>query len=108
MCMCKKERKYVSDKRILAYNPFEYLDENLFDFMDGYTFLDYLKINRAICTSFSTSVNRPSNSLYSYGVSGPVTMDTGATNIDIDLRMSLQQLSSGMWGHYIVNGDKYD
>ena len=40
------ERKFVSDKRILAYNPFERLDEDLFEFMDGYTFLDFLKLNR--------------------------------------------------------------
>ena len=44
------ERRYVSDKRILAYNPFERLDEDLFEFMDGYTFLDFLKLSLLLST----------------------------------------------------------
>ena len=104
------ERRYVSDKRILAYNPFERLDEDLFEFMDGYTFLDFLKINRACCTSFTTSINRPTETLYSYNSYEPYAIiSRGYIDVDMDLTISLRKPVMEKWGHYDMSvSDKYD
>ena len=83
------ERKYVSDKRILAYNPFERLDEDLFEFMDGYTFLDFLKINRAICTEATYSIERDIKPYY--GMSSPTTVHVvqGPQHMIMDLKIDM-------------------
>lgn len=95
------ERKYISDKRILTYNPFEYLDENLFDFMDGYTFLDFLKINRACCTSFTTSINPPTETLYSCNSHEPYAIiNRGYVDVEIALTISLRKS--------LITGDIHD
>ena len=102
------ERKFVSDKRVLAYNPFERLDEDLFEFMDGYTFLDFLKINRAYCTSFTTSISRPTEALYNYDSYEPCAIiGRGYVDVDMDLTISLHKPTIEKWGHYNMN-DKYD
>ena len=86
------ERKYVSDKRILAYNPFERLDEDLFEFMDGYTFLDFLKLNRGYVESFTTTVHRPIDTYYSHQYVSPVAMSPrGYIDIDMELKISVRK-----------------
>lgn len=83
------ERKYVSDKRILAYNPFERLDEDLFEFMDGYTFLDFLKINRAICTEATYSIERDIKPYYGMSSPTPVHVVQGPQHIIMDLKIDM-------------------
>ena len=83
------ERKYVSDKRILAYNPFERLDEDLFEFMDGYTFLDFLKINRAICTEATYSIERDINPYYGMSSPTPVHVVQGPQHMIMDLKIDM-------------------
>ena len=86
------ERRYVSDKRILAYNPFERLDEDLFEFMDGYTFLDFLKLNRGYVESFTTTVHRPIDTYYSYQYVSPVaTSPRGYIDVDMELKISVRK-----------------
>ena len=89
------ERKYISDKRILAYNPFSYLDESLFDFMDGYTFLDFLKINKGYCESFTIDINRPTKELYGFGSYGPCAIiDCGYEYMNMNLKMSIRRATN--------------
>lgn len=83
------ERKYVSDKRILAYNPFERLDEDLFEFMDGYTFLDFLKINRAICTEATYSIERDIKPYYGMSSPTPVHVVQGPQHMIMDLKIDM-------------------
>lgn len=83
------ERKYVSDKRILAYNPFERLDEDLFEFMDGYTFLDFLKINRAICTEATYSIERDSTPYYNMLSRTPIHVVQGPQHMIMDLKIDM-------------------
>ena len=83
------ERKYVSDKRILAYNPFERLDEDLFEFMDGYTFLDFLKINRAICTEATYSIERDIKPYYGMSSPTPVHVVQGPRHMIMDLKIDM-------------------
>lgn len=83
------ERKYVSDKRILAYNPFERLDEDLFEFMDGYTFLDFLKINRAICTEATYSIERDIEPYYDMLSSTPIHVVQGPQHMTMDLKIDM-------------------
>ena len=83
------ERKYVSDKRILAYNPFERLDEDLFEFMDGYTFLDFLKINRAICTEATYSIERDIKPYYGMSSPTPVRVMQGPQHMIMDLKIDM-------------------
>lgn len=83
------ERKYVSDKRILAYNPFERLDEDLFEFMDGYTFLDFLKINRAICTEATYSIERDIKPYYGLSSPTPVHVVQGPQHMIMDLKIDM-------------------
>lgn len=83
------ERKYVSDKRILAYNPFERLDESLFEFMDGYTFLDFLKINRAICTEATYSIERDIEPYYDMLSLTPIHVVQGPQHIIMDLKIDM-------------------
>lgn len=83
------ERKYVSDKRILAYNPFERLDEDLFEFMDGYTFLDFLKINRAICTEATYSIERDIKPYYGMSYPTPVHVVQGPQHMIMDLKIDM-------------------
>ena len=83
------ERKYVSDKRILAYNPFERLDEDLFEFMDGYTFLDFLKINRAICTEATYSIERDIKPYYGMSSPTPVHVMQGPQHMIMDLKIDM-------------------
>ena len=82
-------RKYVSDKRILAYNPFERLDEDLFEFMDGYTFLDFLKINRAICTEATYSIERDIKPYYGMSSPTPVHVVQGPQHMIMDLKIDM-------------------
>ena len=79
----------MSDKRILAYNPFERLDEDLFEFMDGYTFLDFLKINRAICTEVTYSIERDIEPYYNMLSSTPVHVVQGAQHMIMDLKIDM-------------------
>lgn len=83
------ERKYVSDKRILSYNPFERLDEDLFEFMDGYTFLDFLKINRAICTEATYSIERDIKPYYGMSSPTPVHVVQGPQHMIMDLKIDM-------------------
>ena len=83
------EREYVSDKRILAYNPFERLDEDLFEFMDGYTFLDFLKINRAICTEATYSIERDIKPYYGMSSPTPVHFVQGPRHMIMDLKIDM-------------------
>lgn len=83
------ERKYVSDKRILAYNPFERLDEDLFEFMDGYTFLDFLKINRAICTEATYSIERDIEPYYDMLSPTPIHVMQGPQHMTMDLKIDM-------------------
>lgn len=83
------ERKYVSDKRILAYNPFERLDEDLFEFMDGYTFLDFLKINRAICTEATYSIERDIKPYYDMLSPTPIHVVQGPQHMTMDLKIDM-------------------
>ena len=83
------ERKYVSDKRILAYNPFERLDEDLFELMDGYTFLDFLKINRAICTEATYSIERDIKPYYGMSSPTPVHVVQGPEHMIMDLKIDM-------------------
>lgn len=83
------ERRYVSDKRILAYNPFERLDEDLFEFMDGYTFLDFLKINRAICTEATYSIERDIKPYYGMSSPTPVHVVQGPQHMIMDLKIDM-------------------
>lgn len=83
------ERKYVSDKRILAYNPFERLDEDLFEFMDGYTFLDFLKINRAICTEATYSIERDIEPYYDMLSPTPIHVVQEPQHIIMDLKIDM-------------------
>ena len=83
------ERKYVSDKRILAYNPFERLDEDLFEFMDGYTFLDFLKINRAICTEAIYSIERDIEPYYDMLSPTPIHVVQGPQHMTMDLKIDM-------------------
>ena len=83
------ERKYVSDKRILAYNPFERLDEDLFEFMDGYTFLDFLKINRAICTEATYSIERDIEPYYDMLSPTPIHVAQGPQHMTMDLKIDM-------------------
>ena len=83
------ERKYVSDKRILAYNPFERLDEDLFEFMDGYTFLDFLKINRAICTEATYSIERDIEPYYDMLSPTPIHVVQGPQHTTMDLKIDM-------------------
>ena len=79
----------MSDKRILAYNPFERLDEDLFEFMDGYTFLDFLKINRAICTEATYSIERDIKPYYGMSSPTPVHVVQGPQHIIMDLKIDM-------------------
>lgn len=79
----------MSDKRILAYNPFERLDEDLFEFMDGYTFLDFLKINRAICTEATYSIERDIKSYYGMSSPTPVHVVQGPQHMTMDLKIDM-------------------
>lgn len=79
----------MSDKRILAYNPFERLDEDLFEFMDGYTFLDFLKINRAICTEATYSIERDIKPYYGMSSPTPVHVVQGPQHMIMDLKIDM-------------------
>ena len=79
----------MSDKRILAYNPFERLDEDLFEFMDGYTFLDFLKINRAICTEATYSIERDIKPYYGMSSPTPVHVMQGPQHMIMDLKIDM-------------------
>ena len=79
----------MSDKRILAYNPFERLDEDLFEFMDGYTFLDFLKINRAICTEVTYSIERDIEPYYDMPSPTPVHVVQGPQHMIMDLKIDM-------------------
>lgn len=79
----------MSDKRILAYNPFERLDEDLFEFMDGYTFLDFLKINRAICTEATYSIERDIKPYYGLSSPTPVHVVQGPQHMIMDLKIDM-------------------
>ena len=79
----------MSDKRILAYNPFERLDEDLFEFMDGYTFLDFLKINRAICTEATYSIERDIKPYYGMSSPTPVHVVQGPRHMIMDLKIDM-------------------
>lgn len=79
----------MSDKRILAYNPFERLDEDLFEFMDGYTFLDFLKINRAICTEATYSIERDIKPYYGMSSPTPVHIVQGPQHMIMDLKIDM-------------------
>ena len=83
------ERKFVSDKRVLAYNPFKSIDDNWFDVMDGYTFLDFLKINRAICTEATYSIER--NIEPCYDISSPTSVHVvqGPRHMIMDLKIDM-------------------
>lgn len=83
------ERKFVSDKRILAYNPFERLDEDLFEFMGGYTFLDFLKINRAICTEVTYSIERDIEPYYDMLSPTPIHVVQGPQHMIMDLKIDM-------------------
>lgn len=79
----------MSDKRILAYNPFERLDEYLFEFMDGYTFLDFLKINRAICTEATYSIERDIEPYYDMLSPTPIHVVQEPQHIIMDLKIDM-------------------
>lgn len=83
------ERKFVSDKRVLAYNPFKWIDDNWFDVMDGYTFLDFLKINRAICTEATYSIERDIKPYYNMSSSTPVRVTQGPQHMIMDLKIDM-------------------
>lgn len=90
------ERKYIADKRILAYNPFERIDEDLFEFMDGYTFLDFLKLNRGFVESFTTTMHRPIDTYYSSQYISPVVMSPrGYIDVDMELKISVRKSLGG-------------
>lgn len=83
------ERKFVSDKRILAYNPFKWIDDNWFDVMNGYTFLDFLKINRAICAEATYSIERDIKPYYSMSSPTPVHVVQGPPHMIMNLQIDM-------------------
>ena len=83
------ERKFVSDKRILAYNPFEWIDETWFEVMDGYTFLDFLKINQAQCYDATWSMERNIRPMYSMLSATPVNVVQGPPHMYMDLKIDM-------------------
>ena len=83
------ERKFVSDKRILAYNPFEWIDNNWFDVMNGYTFLDFLKINRAICAEATYSIERNIKPYYDMSSPTPVHVVQEPQHMIMDLKIDM-------------------
>lgn len=89
------ERKYIADKRILAYNPFERIDDDLFEFMDGYTFLDFLKLHRGYIESYTTTMHRPVDTYYSIQSPSPIICDRGYVDIDLNLNMSVRKSYGG-------------
>ena len=89
------ERKYIADKRILAYNPFERIDEDLFEFMDGYTFLDFLKLHRGYIESYTTTMHRPVDTYYTTQSPSPIICGRGYVDIDLNLNMSVRKSLGG-------------
>lgn len=83
------ERKFVSDKRVLAHNPFKRIDDNWFDVMDDYTFLDFLKINRAICTEATYSIERDIKPYYDMLSPTPVHVVQGPQHMIMDLKIDM-------------------
>lgn len=86
------ERKYVADKRVLAYNPFQRIDDDLFEFMDGYTFLDFLKLHRGYIDSYTQTVKRPTQEFYSIQQQTPVMIvSRGYQDVELNLNICLRK-----------------
>ena len=86
------ERKYVADKRVLAYNPFQRIDDDLFEFMDGYTFLDFLKLHRGYVNSFTQTIHRPTDTIYSMCQEAPIAiMSREYEDVELDLKICLRK-----------------
>lgn len=86
------ERKYVADKRVLAYNPFQRIDDDLFEFMDGYTFLDFLKLHRGYIDSYTQTINRPTQAIYSVQQQTPMMIiSRGYEDVELNLNICLRK-----------------
>lgn len=101
------ERKFVSDKRILAYNPFEDVEEKLSSHMYGYSFLDFLKLNRAVCTLESFDISRDTEYMYSMSHRNAIGVKIGDIHWDGLIRIYLVDTHQ-RGSYFFEKGDKND
>lgn len=101
------ERKFVSDKRILAYNLFEDVEKKISSDIDGYGFLDFLKLNRAVCTLESFDIFRDTEYIYSMGYRNAIGVKIGDIHWNGLIRIHL--VDTHQRGSYLFEkGDKND
>lgn len=99
--MIKMKSKKILDKRILAHNPFQKLDNQLYT--EGYNFLDFMKLNAAIFEIKECNMSRNCNYINSIHYRDPIGVNINGIKYDLCIRTSFTY--HGQNGNYFFTKD---